>query len=124
MVVPAVPHGAARGADGEPAAVELVARAIPKLCSLVHDLDERQSPGAGRRERGMERGVLSTTQYQCLDNTPLTLLAYSMVQYNTKSERKSRSTPSAFHLKIREAGQHCTAIKRMNRPELATDLSP
>lgn len=60
MVVPAVPHGAARGADREPAAVELVARAIPKLGSLVHDLNEQTSV-AGRGETGakMDRGVLN-----------------------------------------------------------------
>lgn len=55
MVVPTVPHGAARGADREAAAVELVARAIPKLCRLIHDLNENVS----RRGRGLRRGKWS-----------------------------------------------------------------
>lgn len=41
MVVAAVPHGTARGADRESTAVELVARAIPKLGSLVNKLNQR-----------------------------------------------------------------------------------
>lgn len=40
VVVPPVPHGAAGGADGEPAAVELVARAVAELGRLVYDLDQ------------------------------------------------------------------------------------
>lgn len=49
MVVPAVSHGAAWGADGKPAAVELVPRAIPELGCFVHDLDKesRERRGGG-----------------------------------------------------------------------------
>lgn len=50
VVVPAVTHGAAWGADGEPATVELVSRAIPELGCFIHDLS------------GSEVGVVRRTQ--------------------------------------------------------------
>lgn len=38
MVVPAVTDGTARSANREPAAVKLVARAIPEFGGLIYDL--------------------------------------------------------------------------------------